>query len=572
MIIFRKLRWRNLLSTGNVFTEVTLDSHGTTLIVGENGAGKSTILDALSFGLYGKPFRKVNKNQLINSINNKGLLVEVEFSVLGKNYLVRRGAKPNIFEIYQDDKLIDLDASVGDYQEVLDKQVLKLNHKSFSQIVVLGSASFVPFMQLSAANRREVIEDLLDIEIFTTMNLLLKEKIQLNKSDIQEAGYQIQLIEDKIDIEKAHISELKTNKSDQVTAKEQNIQQLSLVVQQHQQEADRLSQELEEIGDLTIEHNKLTRKQTKVLDLQRQLATKLTTQKKEIEFFDNHDDCPVCKQGIAHDFKVTIKADKEHSVNELDKALGALDDECRKLNDLFEKLAARSAVVQEKTRSLTDANHEIAINNRLIASIQADIDALKANNDHIDANTARLKELNELLKTQRMTAQELSFHKATLDVASVMLKDSGIKTKIIRQYVPIINKLINKYLASMDFFVNFELNENFEETIKSRFRDVFSYASFSEGEKGRIDLALLFTWRAIARLRNSASTNLLILDEVFDGSLDSQGNEELIKIIGALTEGSNVFVISHKTDVYLDKFERVLKFEKVKSFSRMVEL
>ena len=571
MIIFKKLRYKNLLSTGNVFTEINLNTHSTTLIVGENGAGKSTILDALSFALFGKPFRKVNKGQLINSINNKGLVVEIEFSIGNKNYLVQRGAKPNLFNIYQDGTLINNDANAGDYQEVLDKQILKINHKTFSQIVVLGSASFVPFMQMTAANRREVIEDLLDIQIFTTMNTLLKDKIAVNKNNITDADYALKGLAEKIELEKKHLQTLQTNNDEQIDAKKAKIAEYQASIATAMLDIESYKESLSAYDGIDVTHTQLLGKQTKLNTLSHQLLSKSRDLDKDITFFSTHDDCPVCQQGIDHTFKTGTIDDKKKKRLELTSAMEELqvkvNEVVSSLNLLQQDFAARDSWQSLIKDRLSDTTFW----NRLIGEMQGDIQQLETT-QHIEDNTNRLADMRAQLKSQIANREQLGKQRMTLEMAAVLLKDTGIKTKIIRQYIPVINKLINKYLASMDFFVNFELDENFEEKIKSRFRDEFSYASFSEGEKSRLDLALLFTWRSISRLRNSTSTNLLILDEVFDGSLDATGNEELLKILDTLVDGNNVFVISHKTDVYLDKFQRVLRFEKQKNFSTMIEL
>jgi len=554
-----------------VFTEINLHSHNTTLIVGDNGAGKSTILDALSFGLFGKPFRKVNKGQLINTINNKGLMVEVEFTIGNKNYLVQRGAKPNVFNVYQDGTLINNDASAGDYQEMLDKQILKINHKTFSQIVVLGSASFVPFMQMAAAHRREVIEDLLDIQIFTTMNTLLKDKIALNKSSITDADYAMQGIADKIEIEKKHLLVLQSNNNEQIAAKRLKINEYKGSIQESDSEILAYMEQHTIYQDLDAIQSLQLKKQTKLNTLYHQLCTKSQEIDKDILFFSTHDDCPVCQQGIDHVFKDSTVEEKKKKKQELIQAIEELNSKIAGVSTALQNVETLILERAVWTANINDRQRDIAFWQRLIDEMQADINQLE-NTPHIEDNTNRLADLRVQLKEKITEREALGKQKATLEMAAVLLKDSGIKTKIIRQYIPVINKLINKYLASMDFFVNFELDENFEEKIKSRFRDEFSYASFSEGEKSRLDLALLFTWRSISRLRNSTSTNLLILDEVFDGSLDAQGNEELLKILDTLSDGNNVFVISHKTDAYLDKFNRVLKFEKQKNFSTMIEL
>lgn len=572
MITFKKIRWKNLLSTGNAFTEIGLNYYNHNLIIGENGAGKSTILDALLFVLYGKPFRKVNKAQLLNTINKKDLVVECEFSVNNKNYLIRRGIKPNILEVYCNEQLVNLDASVHDYQEMIDKHILKVNQKSFSQIVVLGSASFVPFMQLTAANRREIIEDLLDIQIFTTMNTILKEKIAANKTSSIENDMNVRSTEEKIDIQMQHIAELKVNRDDQVKQKKDKIREISAIIKKVDKTLGVKLKELKEYDSLDDNIKKLNKRQSKIVDIQKQLSQKYATNNKEISFFHSNENCPVCRQGIDHIFKQTVISEKTLSNEEVIKALDQLNEEQTKVADMISELSTKMAEKEEINNQIMDLRQTLRIQEQLQLSIEKEITQIASANKAIDVNTGRLEELKNNLHNYQEVRKTLSKEKSTLEIASLLLKDSGIKTKIIRQYIPVINKLINKYLASMDFFVNFELNENFEETIKSRYRDDFSYESFSEGEKARLDLALLFTWRSISKLRNSVNTNLLILDEVFDGSLDSQGSEELIKILQTLTEGNNVFVISHKTDAYLDKFPKVFKFEKHKNFSRVVEL
>lgn len=570
MIVFKVIRWKNLLSTGNVFTEISLNTHSQTLIVGENGAGKSTILDALSFALYGKPFRKVNKGQLINSINNKGLVVECEFSIGSKQYVVRRGSKPTVFEIVVNGTPLDQDAASNDFQEMLEKHILKLSHKTFSQVVVLGSASFVPFMQLAAAPRREVIEDLLDIQVFTTMNTLLKDRVTTNRTDMTDVDYKIHNTEEKIDLEALHLNTLKENND---ALKKQKMQQIADYVKQANDVSQQTTQLLNEITELQrsiADQDKVRSKMEKLSTLARQIDSRRSTLLKETEFFSSHDDCPTCRQGIAVEHRSVIVEETNGKLVEIEQGKQKITEE---LDRLHSRLADISTVLATISTKQTEA-HTCQIKDAqlaaFISSIRAEMEQIDTSGQFED-NKARLKELKTVLGTLKEQKEQLVNQRAVLEVAGVLLKDAGIKTKIIRQYVPVINKLINKYLAAMDFFVNFELNENFDETIKSRFRDEFSYASFSEGEKSRIDLALLFTWRAIARLRNSASTNLLILDEVFDGSLDTQGNEELLKILQTVTEGNNVFVISHKTDAYLDKFERVLKFQKQKNFSVMIE-
>jgi DNA repair exonuclease SbcCD ATPase subunit len=571
VILFKKLRWKNLLSTGNTFTEISLNTHKHTLIIGENGAGKSTILDALSFVLYGKPFRKVNKGQLINSINNKGLVVECEFGIGNKNYLVRRGSKPSVFEIYMDSVLVSQDAAAGDYQEVLDKQILKLSHKTFSQVVVLGSASFIPFMQLAAHPRREVIEDLLDIQVFTTMNTLLKERIGKNKSGILDVDYSIKGIEDKIELEQSHLVTLQQNTDELIAQKMAQKSDYEKQVNDANEQAAKLLHEVSELSSSIEDQNKIRVKVEKLSALSRQIRSRSDSIRKETEFFSTNHDCPSCRQGIADEHRTKIIEESNNKLAEIEQGEQKIVEELDRYNTRLSAIASVLTTISTKQAEAHTYQVKASQLEQFVTSIRKELTQLTATRK-FEVNKDRLKDLKDTFKNLERTKQDLITDKAVLDVAGLLLRDAGIKTKIIRQYVPVINKLINKYLASMDFFVNFELNENFEETIKSRFRDEFSYASFSEGEKARIDLALLFTWRAIAKLRNSASTNLLILDEVFDGSLDAQGNDELLKILQTITEGSNVFVISHKTDAYLDKFEKVLRFEKQKNFSRMVEL
>lgn len=571
MIEFKTLRWMNLLSTGNAFTEVSLNEHKSTLIVGQNGAGKSTILDALSFVLYGKPFRKINKPQLINTINGKNCIVEVEFDVGKKKYKVVRGIKPNIFEIYHNGEMINQSADVKDYQDMLEKTILKLNHKSFNQIVILGSASFVPFMQLPAAHRREIIEDLLDIQIFSVMNSLLKDKVATNKSAITDNKYKLEMVIDKIEIHKKHLEAQKVDNTQLIAEKQAKITKLTNDVAKIKKDVEEFNKQIEVLRTKLINKDKLSAKQTKLQTLQRQINERVKKTEKEIGFFTVHDTCPTCNQDISQEFKDTKISEKSNQHTQLVEGLNKLQDELGIVVESMQEFAEINDSIVELNKNVAVSNNNARFSNEAIQELQIEVTALQEKTMNIENNSTEIKTLLEDQKALGLAKIELEDEKSVYDVASVLLKDSGIKTKIIKQYIPVINKLINKYLASMDFFVNFELDENFEEKIKSRFRDEFSYASFSEGEKARLDLALLFTWRSIAKLRNSASTNLLILDEVFDGSLDNTGNDELLGILQALTQGNNVFVISHKTDAYLDKFDKVLKFEKHKNFSRIAE-
>lgn len=569
MIYFKTIRYKNFLSTGNSFTEVELNKNNTTLIVGENGAGKSTILDALSFALYNKPFRKVNKPQLLNSINKKDLIVELEFDIGSSMYKIIRGLKPNIFEMYSNGKLLSQDAASRDYQEVLEKQILKLNHKSFCQVVVLGSASFVPFMQLTAASRREVIEDLLDIQIFSTMNSLLKEKINTNNSTIMEVEYQYDLTSEKIKMQHEHIIALQKNNEEQIEKYRQELKQITDRIDAEKIQVDDTEQQILALSQQVEDQEQVNSKQNKLQVLEGQLNDKLAKLEKEINFFNSHDNCPTCKQGIDDTFKCETVSTKQNQFQETTDGIDQIRKEIQKIQKRIAEIA--SVLSQISTSNIQKITH---LNNitglvQQCKKIAKDISELQTKSDDFIINDDRMKELELLIDQQVELKSDLLKDKEAYTIASVILKDNGIKARIIKQYIPVINKLINKYLSAMDFFVQFELNENFDETIKSRFRDEFSYASFSEGEKMRINLAILFTWRAIAKLRNSASTNLLIMDEVLDGSLDSNGTDEFLKILNNLTQDTNTFIISHKVDQLVDKFSNVIKFAKIKNFSQV---
>jgi DNA repair exonuclease SbcCD ATPase subunit len=570
MIIFRKLKWKNLLSTGNHFTEVNLSNNSNTLVVGENGSGKSTMLDALCFALFGKPFRSINKPQLVNSINNKDCIVEIEFDTNNKAYRVVRGIKPNLFEIYCDGILINQDAASRDYQEYLEKFILKLNYKSFTQIVILGSASFTPFMQLSASDRRTIIEDLLDIQIFSTMNSLVKNKLSNNKDLVAEKKHEIDLVTQKHDMQKKHIKELKQNNEDKVKEYESEIQI-------HNQTIFSL---LENINTLTTEANDLQliveskieteAKVKKITKIESQIESKLFKFQKDISFFQNHNDCPTCRQTIAMKFKEEELTNLSNKVAECEHGLQQLEEkltiEQKKLNEI----ANKQKELQKKQVEIATCNTTINETNKMITRVHKLINELKESKVVTIKEEQELRELKDLLTSLQEILKQLIEEKIYYEVASNLLKDTGIKTKIVRQYLPVINKLVNKYLASLDFFVNFNLDESFKETIKSRHRDEFTYNNFSEGEKQRIDMALMLTWRAVAKLKNSSNTNLLILDETFDSSLDANGTEELMKILHML-EGVNLFVISHKGDILQDKFANVIRFVKEKNFSRIVK-
>jgi DNA repair exonuclease SbcCD ATPase subunit len=569
MIFFKKIRWKNFLSTGNSFTEIDFSKNNTTLIVGENGAGKSTMLDALSFVLYNKPFRKVNKPQLLNSINKKDLVVEIEFDIGSNKYKVVRGLKPSVFEVYMNNNLINQDAETKDYQEVLEKQILKLNHKSFCQVVVLGSASFVPFMQLSAQNRRDVIEDLLDIQIFSTMNSLLKEKISVNTNKIMEIEYQYDLTSEKIKMQHEHIVAMQKNSEEQIEKLKKDLKEYTDFIEREKDAIERIDVEILSLKASIEDQEQVSKKQKNLQKLEVQLGDKITKLQNDIEFFTSHDNCPTCKQAIDTEFKCETVDTKQLQIQETQEGIEKLKEEINIIHDKIQYIADVSSQISSLNIDKITRSNSITGLVQQCKKVAKEIKELQDKSDELVINDDKMKELEELLEKYTIEKTDLLKDRDAFGVASIILKDNGIKARIIKQYIPVINKLINKYLAAMDFFVNFELDENFNETIKSRFRDEFSYASFSEGEKMRINLSVLFTWRAIAKLRNSASTNLLIMDEVLDGSLDSNGTDEFLKIISTLTQDTNTFIISHKVDTLYDKFANVLKFEKHKNFSRI---
>lgn len=567
MIEFQKVRYKNILSTGNSWTELKLNDNKSTLIVGENGAGKSTMLDAICFALYGKPFRKINKPQLINSINQKELIVELEFKIGSKQYQVKRGIKPNIFEIWMNGQLVNQDAAARDYQAYLEENILKLNFKSFGQVVVLGSSTFVPFMQLKAGERRSVIEDLLDIQIFTTMNTLLKDRVSSNKEEIQEIKYQIDLLKNRIDSAKEHNDSIRELKESEVAKLKEKLKEQIALIEAEQEAVNVLMDEVKGLTE-SISDKPATKKKLQELEkIDGQLSNKLSKLRKDIAFYEDHDNCPTCRQGIEHEFKEQTVSESTSKITEIEEAQQQLFGRFEGVNMRLEEISGIEDNISAKNLEMSEhnANYKMAMN--VCKGIKSELTEAEEQVEAID--TSAINALEEDLQSYHTKQSQLFDDKEVLTIVSSMLKDGGIKTRIIKQYVPVMNKLINKYLAAMDFFVQFELDENFNETIKSRFRDVFSYASFSEGEKLRIDLALLFTWRAVSKLRNSVSTNLLIMDEIMDSSLDNAGTEEFLKIINEITADSNVFIISHKGDQLYEKFDNVIRFEKVKNFSRM---
>ena len=565
-IHFRKVRWKNFLSTGNVFTEVALDKNQNTLVIGSNGAGKSTILDALCFGLYGKPFRKVKKDQLINSINGRDTVVEIEFEVSGESYLVRRGIKPAVFEIYKSDKMMDQLAASRDQQEMLERTILRMNMKSFTQIVILGSSSFVPFMQLPTSVRREVIEDLLDIRVFSTMSSLLKDRVSANKSELTLVDREISSIEEMIRIQKSRDEYDEQVKIDTIERIQTNIETLHQRIETLNAMIDALQAKIDlEKVDL-IDEVMLREKMTKLRELEKTLSQKRSKALKMIEFYETNDSCPTCSQTIGEALKIEKINSKKTTAGEVEQALDKLSGNITSLGETLLTAKTQNEKIQSLNKQIAHVNTDIAADNREIRTLQRQIaDLMKprpvVDTDGIEDLRLKLKATNER-RIEHMTQKEL------LEVATVILRDSGIKSRIIKQYIPIINSLVNKYLAMMDFFVKFELDESFEERLLSRHRDDFTYDSFSEGEKMRIDLALLFTWRAIAKMKNSASTNLLLLDEVFDASLDNNGCDDFMKLLQSI-DNTNTFIISHKGEVLQDKFKDIIRFEKHKNFSRI---
>ncbi len=570
MIMFKKLRWKNFLSTGNYFTELDLHSNPTTLVVGANGSGKSTMLDALCFALFGKPFRNVNKPQLVNSINSRDAVVEIEFETNSRDYRIVRGLKPNVFEIYCNGTLVTQSAAVKDYQEHLEKFILKLNYKSFTQIVILGSASFTPFMQLSAADRRSIIEDLLDIQIFSRMNGILKEKYALLKENLSMGKHKQELIAEKIEMQEKYITNITKDKADAIQLKRDNIAAELLKIQANTEKSDALTREIEVLRDSIQDGTIVTKKSEKYYSLQEDLKKALTKANKDIKFYEENDDCPTCKQSLPNNFKNEMVDKRKDKIEQIRQGLRDIESKQNEVSLRQDEITKVMANITSKMKDSQVYTSAITASLKYIDSINIEINSLSKDTTNLEEENEKLGKMKAEKLTQEVILRELSDERSYYDVATLLLKDTGIKTKIIKQYIPVINKQVNKYLSAMDFFVNFNLDESFKETIKSRHRDDFSYASFSEGEKQRIDMALMLTWRAIAKMKNSSNTNLLILDEVFDSSLDANGTEDLMKILNIL-EHTNLFVISHKGDILQDKFRNVMRFEKVNNFSRIVK-
>ena len=568
MIKFTKLRYKNFLSSGNAFTAIDFDAAPTTLVIGHNGSGKSTMLDALSFGLFGKPHRKISKPQLVNSINQKGTEVEVEFSIGKAQYKIVRGIKPNIFEIWVDGNMVNQDSHAKEYQAMLEKNILKLSHKSFHQIVVLGSSSFVPFMQMAGGARREVIEDLLDINIFSKMNSLLKEKSSILKDAISSNSHSIELVKTKINAQKKYLRDLSAVNEQHKATKEDEIQ--TLFDEIHSLEAQNTGLNVNLDTDaICTSLDKLKPQRTQLMDYQAQFKTQIKSVVKEAKFFDENEHCPTCDQGIDSDLRDSKKEGANARAKELSTAMTKATEQLTSFDNEIDGLEVQLKVQQSTINTIQSNTQLVTRLTRNIDRIRQDISEMEGTTGDLQGANAELNKLNEFSIAKNEEKFTLGEQSSYNQVASELLRDTGIKTKIIKQYVPVINQLTNQYLQILDFFVHFDLDENFSETIRSRHRDNFSYDSFSEGEKQRIDLSLLFTWRQIAKMKNSVATNLLILDETFDSSLDDDGVDNLMKILYSLGEETNVFVISHKAELEDAQFQRRLEFVKDKNFSKL---
>jgi len=570
MIVFEKVRWKNFLSTGNVFSEIDLQRSRTNLIVGHNGSGKSTILDALTFSLFGKPFRKISKSMLVNSVNEKDTMVEIEFSIGKNSYQVIRGIKPNKFMVYCNGQPWDEDAKAVDQQKNLEQNVLKMNFKSFTQIVVLGSSTFVPFMRLPGQQRREIIEDILDIQVFSVMNNRLKDKIRENNEEIKDLDYQLHLLEEKIELQKQYMLELKKKTDAEIDKKKEKIKEYQ---QEEESSLGNIRDLTDQVTNLSTEMEEYSKSSSKLKKLNTfliKLNQKLQTCKKEHEFFEDNHVCPTCTQDLSDEFRADKIEEGKTKLDEMNVGYEELQTAIKDEEERNEKFLELTQEVNTKNTTITNINYQLM-------SIRSNIDEISKEIKELEGSTpdkkAEFVKLEGLIEDKKVTKKNCAVSKKdrdVLQVATTLLKDSGIKTRIIKTYLPTMNKLINQFLQSMDFYVNFTLNENFEETIKSRYRDVFSYESFSEGEKARIDISLLLTWRSIAKLKNSVDTNLLILDEIFDGSLDQSGTSDLGWILRNFDDNTNVFVISHKT-LLDDKFDRTITVNKDKNYSTLEE-
>ena len=570
MIVFESVSWQNFLSTGNTPITVILNSHPSTLVIGDNGSGKSTMLDALTFGLFGKPFRRIKKDQLVNSVNSRGCEVEVKFKIGRKKYRIVRSIKPTRFEIYIDDKLLNQDASSKDYQKQLENNILKLNHRSFTQVVILGSSSFVPFMQLTAAARREVVEEILDIKVFSLMNVILKQRVKNNKERSRDITYQNELLEHKIELHEKQIQDAKEKGKTSLTALEKKIKNNQKEIEALQKETDELVKMIGEYEtNIQPKYKKLASDTGEMKQIEFKIKQKSTNAEKEINFFKENDNCPTCEQHIDEEFKnkaIEQRTDKmvvnACSLVRVGEQLSEMDARMT-LYEAIEKDVRNNEV--DAAKKTTSLNAVRAFNEQLTEQM----DEINNADTEIEGDKIRLQEYRDDAKSIKKEKEKIGEEANYLNLARQLLQDSGIKTKIIKKYLPIMNKLVNSYLNQLEFQVKFELDEQFNEKIKSRYRDEFAYANFSEGEKMRIDLALLFTWRQIAKMKNSTNTNLLILDEIFDSSLDVNGTDEFLKILNTLSN-ENIFLISHKSDLNVDKFDSLIRFEKVQNFTKVV--
>ena len=566
MIVFKKLTYKNFLSTGDQETTIYLNKDKATLVVGHNGSGKSTMLDALSFALFGKAHRAISKGQLINSINNKKLLTTIEFSVGTNEYKIIRGAKPNIFEIYQNGKLLNQESHARDYQKLLETNVLKLNHKSFHQVVVLGSSNFIPFMQLPTYQRRLVVEELLDINVFSKMNVILKEKFNVLKNEIKETEHQIELLEEKIILTNKHLTELTSLDDDKKKQLADDIKTLEEEFLQLTEKQKQLQEDINKPGPDKVQLDKLSLTRKKLVSLGGQIKGKIETNKNQKAFFEEHSTCPTCKQEMSQEMRTSSITELDKKIKETEKGIGELDIEIEKVESKHKEVSDFLYEIQNKASDLTRVTGNITSTQSKITTLQERLNTPSADTTN---TKSELSELKDNLQSEQTTKLNQTEEKAYFDALYELLRDTGIKTKIIKEYLPVMNNLINKHLQTLDFFVSFNLDENFVETIKSRYRDEFTYPSFSEGEKQRIDLALLFSWRQIAKMKNSANTNLLMLDETFDSSLDADGVDNLLKILYTLDEGTNTFIISHKQDLLDGKFPAKIEFEKQNNFSKI---
>jgi DNA repair exonuclease SbcCD ATPase subunit len=569
MILFKKIRWKNFLSTGTQFTEINFQKNNTTLIIGSNGAGKSTVLDALTFSLFGKSFRGINKPQLINSTNEKDCLVEIEFTIGKNDFLIRRGIKPNIFEIYKNSSLMDQNASSVDQQKWFEQNVLKMNYKSFTQIVILGSSNFVPFMQLTPSNRREVIEDLLDIKIFSHMTVVIKEKLRTLREEIKTLELKKSSFKDKVDLQKNFIEELENLSNANINANKEKIANLDIEIGNYTNENDSIEEPLQKLIREQDLISGYTEKLRKLGNLKGKISQKVSTITKEHKFFTENTVCPTCTQSIDETFRLNRINDAQNKAKELQSGYKELEGAIKEEEERERQFTSLSKEISKLTNGASQNNIKISGCRRQIRDLELEIQTITENIANRNTEHDKLEKFN---KSLTQVYDELLLKKDSIqyhDFSYSLLKDSGVKSKIIKKYLPLINQQVNRYLQMMDFYINFTLDEEFNETVQSPIHEDFSYSSFSEGEKQRIDLALLFTWREVAKLKNSTNTNLLILDEVFDSSLDGFGTEEFLKIIRYVIKDTNVFIISHKTGME-DRFESVLRFEKVKGFSRMI--